>query len=169
MFPFKIRLCSQIGAFLDVIREATQRKQTGVEAETLCGERESKLEVSILFLPSELTEAGERSRGMIVREPEGLTHTRRVWPTKSAKQGSQAHRDSSGKFGACMGLHQVLFVNDVAVSSVFFETPDCRSSCLSWFFCLLSKLFSSCWVALSSYSVRPFALPCVFCFVMFGL
>lgn len=87
-FLLRFGYAHRLVPFLDIIREATQRKQTGVEAETLCGERESKLEVSFLFLPSELTEAGERSRGMIVRKPEGLTHTRRVWPTKPAKQGS---------------------------------------------------------------------------------
>ena len=87
-------------------------------------------------------------------------------PLTQLSRPSMAHRDWRGKHGACKGLHQVLWIYVMAVSSGFpvglLIVGVGVSLTLACFWD-----FSPCWVALSGLDMRAFALS--FCILFFPL
>lgn len=98
-----------------------------------------------------------------VQEPEETVYTRRTSHSASMEQDTYERSDGSRKHRAYRDLQKVLRI--IAISLVFFffyGSFDCENN-----LCLLSGLYSSCYVAMSKFDMIAFAPS--YLFVMFVL
>jgi hypothetical protein len=94
-----------------------------------------------------------------------MESTRKIGPTESAKQCSQGLTETEAASAEPAGDCTRRSVYVFWLFSLVFLWGFCESWCVLY---LLSGLFSSCWVSLSRFSVRAFALSNWMLFCLFG-
>lgn len=118
-------------------------------------------EVFIGTLHSEIRKSPWREEGKTVEIRGVVEHQQNTIYTNHVSMRIGAHRNSSGKHRACVGLHQGLGVG------IFVGLLIVGWVCL-WLFCLLLRVFPL--IGLPCPTLMQWLLPCliVSCFILFG-